>query len=41
MVGFCKSSHIWTLSTMMSKDKSGGDSVGTLYRESMARLVFL
>ena len=30
----------WTLSAMTSKNKNGGNSMGTLYREPMERLVF-
>ena len=30
----------WTLSAMMSKNKNGGDSWGTLYGRPMERLVF-
>ena len=31
---------LWTLSTMTSKNKNGGDSGGTLYREPMEGLAF-
>ena len=32
--------RLWTISTMTSKNKNGGDSGGTLYREPMEGLAF-